>query len=312
MTPATTGLAQSVHTRLVAHAKRLGTDPNFVLTRYAVERFLYRLSRSRHAERFVLKGALLLLAWLGETIRPTRDADLLGLLSLTDDALAALFAEVCDVEVEPDAMSFDGSSVSVSAIRQEDAYGGRRIALRARLGNARLSVQVDVGFGDAVTPPPEWLDYPSLLDFPRPRLRAYGVETTVAEKVHAMVVLGPKNSRMRDFYDVYVLATRRGFRGESLGRALRATFERRRTALPDTLPTLLMPESAQVAEKAVQWRAFLRKSGLSSAPEEFRAVVSALAEFLAPVIAAAREGKAFKAGWIAGGLWRSGKEARHD
>ncbi|HLA90973.1 MAG TPA: nucleotidyl transferase AbiEii/AbiGii toxin family protein [Gemmatimonadaceae bacterium] len=305
MTPATTGLAQSVHTRLVAHAKRLGTDPNLVLTRYAVERFLYRLSRSRHAEQFVLKGALLLLAWLGETIRPTRDADLLGLESLTDVALRELFAEICDLVVEADGMAFDASSVSVSAIRPENAYGGFRITLRARLGNARLRVRVDVGFGDAVTPPPRLLDYPCLLEFPSPRLRAYSVETTIAEKVHTMVALGPNNSRMRDFYDVFVLAKRRDFRGDPLVRALRATFERRRTAFPDSPPLLLIAESPHVAEKGVQWRAFLAKSALRSAPEEFGAVVSALAGFVVPVITAAREGKSFDSRWIDGGPWRS-------
>ncbi len=159
--------------RLVRHARELGVDPNLVLTRFAVERFLYRLSRSPHAERFVLKGALLLLVWLGEAIRPTRDVDLLGFGDLSDESMTRVFREVCSVEVEPDAMTYLDDSIRVAAIRPGDAYGGKRVTLRARLGPARLRVQVDVGIGDAVTPEPEWLDYPSLLGFPGARLRAY-------------------------------------------------------------------------------------------------------------------------------------------
>src|SRR5262249_9762553 len=152
-----------------------------------------RLSRSPHAERFVLKGALLLLVWLGETIRPTRDADLLGYGDLDAGALARTMAEICAVDVEPDGLLFDTNSIRVAPIRPGDACGGQRVTLLARLGPARLRVQVDVGSGDAVFPEPEWLDYPSLLDLQRPRLRAYRPETAVAEKVHAMVVLGSKN-----------------------------------------------------------------------------------------------------------------------
>ncbi|MEW6047798.1 MAG: nucleotidyl transferase AbiEii/AbiGii toxin family protein [Bacillota bacterium] len=181
MSAATGGLAQSVHTRLIRHAHPLGVDPNLILIRFATERLLYRLSRSPYAERFVLKGALLLLMWLGETIRPTRDADLLGFGNLSDEALAAIFAEICATNVEPDGMTFDASTIRVAAIRPEDAYGGRRVTLLARLGSARIRVQVDVGIGDAAVPAPEWCDYPSLLDLPRPRLRAYRPETVIAD-----------------------------------------------------------------------------------------------------------------------------------
>ena len=158
------GLPQSVQARLLGHAKKIGVDPNLILARYASERLLYRLSRSRHAERFVLKGALLLLVWFGETVRPTRDADLLGFGDVSEEALRAAFAEICGIEVEPDGMTFDASSIRVDAIRPEDDYGGQRVTLFGQLGPARLRVQVDVGIGDAVSPEPEWLEYPSLLD----------------------------------------------------------------------------------------------------------------------------------------------------
>jgi hypothetical protein len=206
VTGARDGLARSVQVRLARHAKTIGVDPNLVLTRYAVERFLYRLSRSAHAERFVLKGALLLLVWLGETLRPTRDADLLGFGDMSEDALVAMFSEVCAVEVEPDAVAFLAETLEVAPIREDDAYGGRRVTLQARVGAARLTVQVDIGIGDAVTPGPEWLEYPGLLeDLPRPKLRAYPRETVVAEKFHAMVFLGVRTSRMKDYFDVHAL-----------------------------------------------------------------------------------------------------------
>jgi predicted nucleotidyltransferase component of viral defense system len=298
------GLVVSVHTRLVRHAKTLGVDPNLILTRFAVERFLYRLSQSRHAERFVLKGALLLLVWLGETIRPTRDADLLGFGDLSDEALARTFAELCSIDVEPDGMIYDASSIRVAAIRPEDAYGGQRITIPARLGSARLRVQVDVGVGDVVVPEPEWLDYPSLVGLPCPRLRAYRRETAIAEKVHAMVVLGSKNSRMRDFFDVHALSERESFDGDRLVQALRATFERRRTPIPSRLPPALTPAFAEPSDKRAQWRGFLRKNGLASVPTDLEQIVATLATFLAPVLEAAGRGEDNQSVWPPGGPWR--------
>jgi predicted nucleotidyltransferase component of viral defense system len=300
----THGLSQSVHTRLVQRAQSLGVDANLLLTRFATERFLYRLSRTPYAERFVLKGALLMLVWLGETIRPTRDADLLGFGDVSDEVLAGIFREVCAAQVEPDGMTYLVDSIKVADIRPEDAYGGKRVTLRAHLGSARLRVQVDVGLGDAVSPPPQWLDYPSLLELPRPRLRAYRPETVIAEKVHAMVVLGTKNSRMRDFFDVYMLAKLRQIDGESLVQALRVTFERRRTAIPGGLPLGLTPEFAAIADKRVQWRAFLRKNGLVSAPDELEKIIGSISKFMEPAINAASTGAPLAKTWRPGGPWR--------
>lgn len=308
MSPATTGLAQSVHTRLIAHARKLHVDPNLVLARYAAERFLYRLSRSPHGDRFVLKGALLMLAWFGETIRPTRDADLLGLEPLSDEALAALFKEVCAVTVEADGMRFDPGTVGVSAIREGDARGGLRVTLQGRLGNAKLGVQVDVGWGDAITPAARWLRYPAMLDFPRPRLHAYPPETVIAEKLHAMVKLGRVNSWMRDFHDVFVLQAERDFRGSTLVRAVRATFRRRETALPEVRPVALTAEFAK--EASPRWRAFVLKNGLRSAPQEFGPVVAALDHFLGPVVEALQGAGGFTGRWQRGGRWTGVKRAR--
>jgi predicted nucleotidyltransferase component of viral defense system len=309
-TPA--GLAQSIQVRLVRHAKTIGVDPNVVLTRFAVERFLYRLSRSPHAERFVLKGALLLAVWLGETVRPTRDADLLGFGDLSDEALERIFRDVCGVEVEPDAMTYRQDSIQIAAIRPEDVYGGTRITLQARLGPARLRVQVDVGLGDAVIPEPVWIDYPSLLELPRARLRAYRPETTIAEKVHAMVTLGSKNSRMRDFFDVDALAEHQSFDGPGLASALRATFARRSTPIPSRAPLALTPDFAASREKQAQWVGFLKKNRLSSTPKDLGQVVERLARFLGPVIDAASRESCVDLAWPPGGPWRPRQAPRAD
>jgi predicted nucleotidyltransferase component of viral defense system len=305
MTPSSKGLAVSVQTRLVRHARNLGVDPNLVLTRFAIERFLYRLSRSPHAERFVLKGALLILAWLGETTRPTRDADLLGFGDLSDDSLTRVFREICVVDVEPDAMQYLAESVAIVPIRPEDSYGGRRVTVQARLGSAQLRVQVDVGIGDVVTPAPEWLEYPSLLDFPAARIRSYPRETVVAEKLHAMVVLGAKNSRMRDFFDVDALAEAEPFEGHRLTDAVRATFERRKTLIPDAIPLALIPEFAAAPEKQAQWQAFRSKNRLVGSSETLLEVAGRLATFLQPVIEAARTHSKWSAIWPPGGPWQA-------
>jgi hypothetical protein len=301
---AATGLARSVQVRLARHARAIDADPNLVLARYGIERFLYRLSRSPYAERFVLKGALLLLVWLGETFRPTRDADLLGFGDVSAQSVARMFGECCALEVEPDGLIFDSDSINVDAIRAEDLYGGQRAVMRARLGSARIKVQVDIGIGDAVEPPAEWLDYPSVLDLPRPRLRAYRPETVVAEKLHAMVALGAVNSRMRDFFDVHALAARESFDGARLARAVRATFERRLTTIPQDPPLALTPAFAEVDGKRMQWTAFLSKNRITGAPRDLASTVAEIARFALPVLRAVSGGERFGSQWAPGGPWR--------
>ncbi len=304
MTAASKGLPASAQVRLVQHAKAIGVDPNVVLTRYGTERFLYRLSRSPYADRFVLKGALLMLVWLDETIRPTRDADLLGFGDLSQESLAHILKDVCAVQVEPDGLQYLISSVDVSPIRPTDAYGGMRGTVKARLDSARLHVQIDVGIGDAIVPAPEWLEYPSLLGLPPPRMRVYRPETAIAEKLHAMVELGEANSRMRDFFDIYALAEQCRFSGDVLAAAVRATFERRRTLIPEALPLALTPEFAALGAKLSQWRGFLSKSGVNSAPDELAQVIRTIAGFLGPVIHAARTGTPLNMIWPPAGPWK--------
>lgn len=299
------GLSQSIQTRLIQHAKHVGVDPNLILTRYAIERLLYRLSRSEHAEQFILKGALLLLVWLGEGLRPTRDVDLLGFGDLSDDALAQVFRDLCALKVEADAMTYLADTISVATIRLDDAYGGRRVTLSSRLGNARLKVQVDVGIGDAINPAPTWLDYPSLLGLPQPRIRAYTPETVVAEKFHAMVLLGMRNTRMKDFFDVSVLARRMPFELETLAGSIRATFDRRETPVPQEPPLALSATFRQSAEKQQQWSAFVRNNGIEDIDTKFDDAVQIIGDLLGPVIESPRISRApIRAQWPPGGPWR--------
>lgn len=286
MTSARDGLARSLQVRLARHAKVIGVDPNLVLTRYAVERFLYRLARSPHAERFVLKGALLLLVWLGETLRPTRDADLLGCGDLSEAALTEIFREICGVQVDDDGMVYLRDTVQVEPIRADDDYGGQRVTLQAKMGAARMSVQVDIGIGDAVTPAPEWLEYPSLLDLPRPRLRAYPRETVIAEKLHAMEYLGLRNSRMKDYFDVYALLREGKVDGAGLARAIAATFARRQTVLPENVLQGLSDGFAADAAKQAQWRQFLVKNRIEA--PALNEVIAEIRAFIAQPLKLAR------------------------
>jgi predicted nucleotidyltransferase component of viral defense system len=258
------GLPRSVLTRLARHAREVGADPNLVFTRYALERLLYRLSQSAHADRFILKGGLLLLAWLGETFRPTRDLDLLGYGDLSDDSLIRIFSDVCTVEVVPDGMTYLGQSVRAGPIRATDEYGGRRVAIEALCGAARAKVQVDVGLGDVVSPAPVRLEYPALLEFPAPLLRSYTPESVIAEKLHALVDLGLRNSRMKDYFDLQALLSEGERNDGRLAAAVAATFAARRTDLPEDVPDGLSDEFARDPAKQAQWNSFLERGDLTA------------------------------------------------
>lgn len=204
MTKKPTNVGASVRARLLRLARERGEDFQLVLTRYASERLLYRLTSSRHASRFVLKGAALFTLWTGRAHRATRDLDLLGFGDSTEPHVRAVFADVLAGDVCDDGVRFDEDSLEVGPIREEQEYGGVRVVVIARIASAKVRLQVDVGFGDAVTPEAAMVEFPTLLDFPAPRLRAYPRETVVAEKVEAMVQLGLANSRMKDFYDLVI------------------------------------------------------------------------------------------------------------
>lgn len=296
-------LAASVRQRLLVTSQQRGEPFDLVLTQYAIERLLYRLSQSRFADRFLLKGAMLFRIWTENSHRPTRDLDLLGTGLAEADELAANFREICGTPVEPDGLEFLEDSVKASPIREEAVYGGIRVNTEARLGNVRVHVQTDVGFGDAVTPEPQEIEFPGLLDFPTPRLRSYPVYTVVAEKLEAMVLLGAPNSRMKDFYDLWFLSRNFEFDGETLVSAIRATFGRRKTQLPPQLPTALHNEFAEL--KLVQWNAFQRKNRLGDTP--MLEVVRVIREFAAPPLHDAFHGRPLNSVWKPGTGWSDSK-----
>jgi len=269
----TANRAASIRARLKAASKQ---DFNLTLTRYGLERLLYRLSISEHAPNFLLKGALLVQLWYGESHRPTRDADLLGFGPDNVPTLIGVFRSVCGIAVD-DGIVFEPESVEGTEIRKDAGYGGVRIDLRATLDGARLALQVDIGFGDAVTPSALPIRYPTLLaDVPAPALLAYPKATVVAEKLHAVSVLGMTNTRMKDFFDLWVLFHDTTLEDAELQRAIEATFARRQTAMPSTLPIGLTDSFAAEATKQVHWRAFLKKNRLDTL--DFGEVVAYLRE----------------------------------
>lgn len=280
--PRPRNVSASVRQRLMNLSRQRGEDYQLVLTRYGLERLLYRLAQSPHADQFILKGAVLFQLWTGQPHRPTRDLDLLGMGNPSTDRMRSLFQDVCDSEVADDGLTFPTGAVQAEQIKDDDEYQGIRLRITAHLGNARIPLQVDIGFGDAVTPEPQTVTYPTLLEFPAPRLQAYPRETVVAEKFQAMVQLGMANSRMKDFYDVWTLARQFKFDGQQLCDSIRATFERRQTALPATAPLALTIEFSADRNKSIQWNAFLRKGRLLDSPPTLDEVVKLLKSFLMP------------------------------
>lgn len=260
-----TNIAASIRQRLLNLARERGEDFQQLLVSYALERVLYRLAQSRHRDRFVLKGALLFRLWFDLTQRPTRDADFLGFGNAVPEEFAVVFREIAGMEMaEDDGLVLDATSVRVVDIRKVAGYPGLRVSMTAILDVARIPVQCDIGFGDAVTPAPSQQAYPTLLEMPAPVLAVYPLETVVAEKLEAIVKLAGFNTRVKDYFDLWVLIRYENLDRAILPAAIRATFERRKTAIPVVLPVGLAPNFA--AEKQVMWQAFLKRSTLSAPP----------------------------------------------
>jgi hypothetical protein len=297
-------LAASVRQRLLNLAKEHRADFQLILIQYGIERLLYRLTQSVYKDRFLLKGAMLFSIWSNEPFRSTRDVDLLGQGDSDTPTMLKVFREICRTAVEDDGLQFLVDTIEGEPIRDDQEYQGIRLWIEARLAGARISLQIDIGFGDAVSPPPELVDYPVMLDLPVPRLRAYPREVVVAEKFQAMVVLGIANSRMKDFFDVWMLASVFDFAGTRLSQAIGTTFERRKTELPINPPLALTEEFYKDAGKQIQWTAFLRKGRLKIQEKDFGEVVSLLREFLMPPTIALAKKQVFEAKWQRGGPWR--------
>lgn len=272
-------MGASVRARLLTLAREKGQALDLLLTRYATERLLYRLSTTPHRDRFVLKGAMLITTWFDDPHRPTRDVDLLGYGDPAPEPMLAVFKEICAIK-ENDGILFDVDALRIDLIREQLEYGGLRLRTTARLAGARIAVVIDIGFGDAIEPGVEEIELPVMLDLPAPRLRAYPRETVVAEKFQAMVLFGLANTRMKDYYDIWILSRSYAFDAERLSRAIAATFERRGTAIPEDLPDALTPAFSTDATKQRQWEAFARD--LAAEVPSLEVIVADLAGFLMP------------------------------
>jgi predicted nucleotidyltransferase component of viral defense system len=294
-------LAASIHRRLLTLAQKSGEDFGFTLTRYALERLLYRLGRSPHADAFVLKGAMLFQAWTSHPHRPTRDVDFLGRGEYSLSRFKAIFSEILSGPFEDDAVRFLPETIRVETMKDEEEYPGLRVLAEAYLGKARIGLQIDIGFGDAITPAPVVMDYPTLLPLPAPRLATYPVESVVSEKLEAMVKLGIANSRMKDFFDLWVLAREFSFTGDVLRAAVRATFERRKTEIPDAVPLAFTSEFYGDPAKNAQWQAFTKRNSLPAGT--LSDTIGALSAFLCPVLQAVHSKQSFTQRWTTGGPW---------
>lgn len=290
-------IAASIRQRLLNISREQKIEFQLILTRFALERFLYRLSRSNYSKDFVLKGAMLFQVWGGALHRPTRDLDLLSFGAPNIAYFTKTITEICDQNFSDDGLLFHSESILLERIKEEDEYQGLRATLIATLDTARIPLQIDIGFGDAIIPAPVNIDYPTLLDLPIPKLRAYSKETVIAEKFHAMVHRGIANSRMKDFYDIWVLATTYQFEANILKKAIKATFKRRDTQPPIELPLALRAEYAEDPTKMAQWSAFIRKGKLIT-PESItlKQVVPILEKFIMPAIMVSTESE--NSDWI--------------
>lgn len=302
-------IAASIRARLLNLSKTLGEDFEFTLTRFAAERFLYRMGRSAARDRCLLKGAALLSVWLPDPYRMTRDIDVLAFGRADDTAIRSLIAEICTVSCPEDGLAFDLSNLGIKAIRPEDEYSGKRARFRAFLGSARIGLQVDIGVGDAVALTPEDVTYPVLLStLPAPSLRAYPRELAVAEKFEAMVSLGMRNSRMKDFHDVWALAGAFEFDGIRLQRAIATCFERRGSRWTKEAPPVLTQAFYRSAGLRTRWRDYLAAGAvLTKPPAEFETVGKRICHFIRPLWEETVEDSPFPNRWKPGGPWRARK-----
>ena len=290
----------SIRERLLNKAREKGRPFNEILQYFAMERFLYRLSLSAYAEKFILKGALLFTVWQTSYLRPTMDIDLLGHTNNDVNFIVSVVKKICSQKVVSDGIVFDLSSVKGEHITEDADYEGVRIKFRGTFDTARITIQLDIGFDDIVIPSPARIDYPTILNLPAPHLYGYSKESVVAEKFEAMIKLGILNSRLKDFYDIWLLSQQFDFDGQTLTTAIKKTFSNRGTQLPSHL-NILTDHFVQDPSKKAQWRGFIRKNILKNVPEELSEVVTGIADFLGPVIDTLTAGQTLKGAWNAHG-----------
>lgn len=298
-----TNIAASVRQKLLNLAHDTGRPFNAVLQFYAMERFLYRLSVSEHKDKLILKGALMLIAWQAPSVRPTTDLDFLGRLSNDPPTVADMIRTICSLGVEDDGLVFDPASIKAESITEDADYRGIRVRFTGKLDAARVTMQLDIGFGDILIPAPERVEYPTLLEMPKPVICGYSRESSIAEKLEAMMKLGMANSRMKDFYDIWYLSRWFEFEGAVLLRAISATFDRRSTDLSKS-PIVFSREFGESSQKQSQWSAFISKNGLDGAPATLKEVAGEIRVFLGPVIEAIIDHQSLSKVWSAKAKWR--------
>jgi predicted nucleotidyltransferase component of viral defense system len=299
-----TNVPASILQRLKNYSDEKQEDYGLILSRYAIERLLYRLSKSKCADQFVLKGAQLFHLWADTPYRPTRDVDLLKYGYADVDEIVRTFQDICRIQINvQDGIEFLSETVRGKVIRDQAEYNGIRIKLKYCIGSTGQFMQIDVGFGDAVTPPASEIKLPSILNMPSAILKSYSRETVVAEKVEAMVSLGIANSRMKDFFDVYKLSQDFSFDGKNLRAAIESTFARRKTVIPGETVKVFTKEFSDDPTKRTQWKAFLRRTG-GLLEVDFEQVIRAIADFVTPVFQAISNSKEFNSTWKAKYGWR--------
>lgn len=295
-------MAASVQRRLLNRAREENRPFDELLQYYAMERFLYRISRSKYRSALVLKGALMIVAWDTAVSRPTRDIDFLANLDNDVEAIEAMVKDICLQEVEDDGMVFHIDTVSGKSITAFAEYQGVRVKLEGSLGTAIVHMQLDFGFGEIVIPPPAMLAYPGKLDMPSPELLVYSMESMIAEKLETIARLGLLNSRIKDFYNIWLLSGRHSFEGEILQRAIEETFSNRGTELTGSVIRTIddLSKSAMTQEA---WQSFRNKKRLELAPNEFSSIAENIIDFVGPVVTATESGNAFNSKWGANGPW---------
>ena len=290
----------SVRQRLLNRARTNQRPFNELLQFYAMERFLYRLSKSPHADKFILKGALMLKVWRSPGLRPTMDIDLLGKNTNEEQKLINQIREILTTEVEDDGLVFYPDSMRTERITEDSDYQGSRILFLGKLDTARIHMQIDIGFGDTVYPKIQEAELPVMLDFPVPRIRCYSRESLIAEKYEVMVKRGELNSRMKDFYDIWLLSRQFDFIGSILSEAIRRTFARRGTAIPGKWEVF---DTTIIESKQIQWDSFRKKLKQEHVPEDFREVDTAIYEFLSPIVTSLSSNQEKPKNWVAPGPW---------
>ncbi|MBL7131066.1 MAG: nucleotidyl transferase AbiEii/AbiGii toxin family protein [Candidatus Omnitrophica bacterium] len=275
-----------------------------VLQYYGMERFLYRFSRSKYTDKFILKGALMFTVWQVPERRTTIDIDFSARYDNQIAAIEKVIKDVCKVSVPPDGLVFDSQAVKGQKIKEAADYGGVHVKFRGFLERSRISMQIDVSFGDIIYPKPKVIDYPVILDFPKPHLKGYPAESVVSEKFEAMVKLGLLNSRMKDFYDICLMMRQFDFDGPKLIEALKGTFEHRKTPLPEHKTLFAEEIYDETSDRQMLWSAFLKKGDIKYAPEKLRTTAREIEQFLIKPLDAIRRTQEFSKEWKAAGPWK--------